>query len=207
MNQLADRKVVIFDWGGVLMRTETYAPRHAWDARLGLAQGSVERVVHGLPSWRGAQLGTTSLDHYWRDVAQELGLDDKTLGELQRDFYSSDMLDESLIALIRNLRTERTSVGLLSNNILTLRDEMATLGVDELFEPIVISAEIGVMKPDAGAYEAILEAMNIQAAKALFVDDFSHNVEGARAIGMAAVHFRLTMDLEAHIREWLQQDT
>ena len=189
------------------MRTETYTPRHKWDARLGLDQGSVERVIHGLPSWREAQLGTVSLDDYWHDVEQELGLNDDSLRELQHDFYSGDILDERLIALIRNLRGEGTPVGLLSNNILALRDEMVMLDVDDLFDPIVISAEIGVMKPDAAAYEAILDTMDIPAEQALFVDDFPHNVEGAHAMGMSAVHFRPEMDLETHIREWLQQDT
>lgn len=201
---MADQKTLIFDWGGVLMRTEDYAPRQQWDARLGLLAGSVERVVHGLPSWREAQLGRVALGDYWQDVARELDLDDDDLSALQRDFYSGDRLDEGLINMIRALRGEGVPVALLSNNIHPLRDEMATLGVTDLFDPIVISAEIGVMKPDPAAYEAALDMIGVAAEQTLFIDDFAHNVEGARAVGMAALHFQAGIDLEARIREWLQ---
>ena len=55
-------RAVIFDWGGVLMRTVDASPRLAWDARLGLAPGSVNRLVFESPAWRRAQLGQISDD-------------------------------------------------------------------------------------------------------------------------------------------------
>jgi HAD superfamily hydrolase (TIGR01509 family) len=83
----------------------------------------------------------------------------------------------------------------MSNNTLDLRDTLAELGISELFDACVISAEIGVMKPDAGAYRAILAKMRISARDAIFIDDFVENVEGARAVGMEAVHFKPIIDL------------
>ena len=55
-------RAVIFDWGGVLMRTVDASPRLAWDARLGLAPGSVNRLVFESSAWRRAQLGQISDD-------------------------------------------------------------------------------------------------------------------------------------------------
>ena len=67
-------QAVIFDFGGVFMKTSDYQPRHRWDERLGLPHGSVERVVHGSESWRAAQKGQLSMEAYWQDVAQQLHL-------------------------------------------------------------------------------------------------------------------------------------
>lgn len=59
------KRSIIFDFGGVLMRTIDYTPRHKWDDRLGLPHGSVEKVVHGSESWRQAQVGQMELQGYW----------------------------------------------------------------------------------------------------------------------------------------------
>ena len=196
-------KVVIFDWGGVIMRTHDQGPRHAWDAHLGLPSGSVESVVHGLPEWEAAQCGTISLDDYWAAVGANLGLSDRDLAGLRADFYSGDQADGALFDLIQNLNADGIPVGLMSNNTLDLHDTLIALNADSLFSAIVISAEIGVMKPDPAAYHAILNVMGVAPEQAIFIDDFMRNVEGARAIGMEAIHFTPGIGLDEIVYQWL----
>ena len=45
------------------------------------------------------------------------------------------------------------------------------------------------MKPDARIYQIALEKLGVAASKSVFLDDFPENVEGARAVGMQAIHF------------------
>ncbi|HOA22816.1 MAG: HAD family phosphatase [Aggregatilineales bacterium] len=201
------RRAVIFDWGGVLMRTEDYSPRHAWDARLGMPTGHVESVVHGIEAWQQAQRGEISVDAYWQAVGRELGLDGQALAELRAGFYSGDRLNTALVELIRDLRTRGVLIGLLSNNTPDLTDALLEHQVHNLFDAQVISAEIGVMKPDPRPYELILQKLDVQPADALFVDDFIENVEAARTVGMAAVHYRPGMDLRREIEVWLGETT
>jgi putative hydrolase of the HAD superfamily len=91
---------------------------------------------------------------------------------------------------IRGLRT-RYKTGLISN---TLSDVRPTIEnhwrLADAFDAIILSAEVGLMKPDPRIFHAALKALNVQSAEAIFVDDFVQNVEGARAIGMVAVQFR-----------------
>jgi epoxide hydrolase-like predicted phosphatase len=198
------RQAVIFDWGGVLMRTADYAPRHAWDARLGLAAGQVESVVHGIEAWTQVQRGEIEEAAYWRAVAAALGLDEADAARLRADFYRGDALDEALVALIRRLRGRGLLVGLLSNNAPGLAAELDALGLADLFDARAISAEIGVMKPDPAAYHAILDRLDVPPGAALFVDDSADNVAGARAVGMAAVRFTPDLDVEAAVDAWLE---
>jgi epoxide hydrolase-like predicted phosphatase len=198
-------KAVIFDWGGVLMRTVNYSPRHAWDERLGLPPGSVERVVHGITAWQAAQKGEIDLETYWQAVAAELNLSSEQLAGLRRDFYSGDRLDGNLVGLIRDLKARGIPVGLMSNNTLDLIDTLSELGLSDCFDACVISAEIGVMKPDPGAYRAILDRVNVAPHNAIFIDDFPRNVEGARAVGMAAIHFTPGVDVRVVLEKWLNE--
>jgi putative hydrolase of the HAD superfamily len=205
MSDKSDKRAVIFDWGGVLMRTEDHGPRNTWDNQLGLEIGSVERTVHGIEEWTRAQQGEISLAAYWQAVGQKLGLTPKQLRQLQGDFYAGDRLDPDLLSLIRELREAQVAVGLLSNNSPDLADTLADLEVAPLFTAIVISASIGIMKPDPAAYHAILEALEIAPEQAVFVDDSMDNVEGARAVGMASIHFTPGMDLRSELLDWLNE--
>jgi epoxide hydrolase-like predicted phosphatase len=54
---------------------------------------------------------------------------------------------------------------------------------------LIISAEVGLAKPDPRIYQLALEKLGVQAGDSIFLDDFKENVEAARAVGMLAIHF------------------
>lgn len=63
------------------------------------------------------------------------------------------------------------------------------------FEGIVVSGEEKMMKPETAIYTLLCDRYAIQPARAVFIDDSLHNVEGARHIGMHAVHFKTVEQL------------
>jgi putative hydrolase of the HAD superfamily len=56
------------------------------------------------------------------------------------------------------------------------------------FREIFLSSSIGLRKPDAAAFDHVVEAIGIPAPRILFFDDLIENIEGARARGLTAVH-------------------
>ncbi|MGE5441733.1 MAG: HAD-IA family hydrolase, partial [Bacteroidota bacterium] len=54
---------------------------------------------------------------------------------------------------------------------------------------IVVSAEIGMVKPDPAAYWYLVERFGLEASSCLFVDDVEAYVEAAASIGMQAVRY------------------
>ena len=56
------------------------------------------------------------------------------------------------------------------------------------FDSIVYSCSVGLRKPNPAIYYQALIALGVEPQEALFLDDFEAMVEGARAIGMQAVH-------------------
>jgi len=71
-----------------------------------------------------------------------------------------------------------------------------------LFNVLVFSGELGVVKPEARIYEDCLRGLNAKPQEALFLDDREENVEGARALGIQALRFesvpQLLLDLEGY---------
>jgi HAD superfamily hydrolase (TIGR01509 family) len=67
----------------------------------------------------------------------------------------------------------------------------------DAFDLIVGSAYERVMKPDPAIFLRTLERLGRAPHEAVFIDDFAHNIEGARGVGMAAIHYTPGMDLAA----------
>lgn len=199
-------KAFIFDFGGVIVRTEDYRPRHAWDERLGLPVGSVERAVHHSDIWIQAQLGRISYKSYWDGVAEILYMrkDDHDIEALRRDYFSGDRINYRLVCLIRELREQGYGIALLSNESVELRQRLDELGLTDLFDHILISAEIGVMKPDVTAFRVALQALGVAPHEAVFVDDALPNVRGAQHMGLHVIHSRACDDLRPEVKRLLE---
>ncbi len=183
-------KAVIFDVGGVLIRTHSRAGREKWAKRLNMESWAFENFVFSGESGRQAQLGQKSTEAHWQWLAQHFSLDEAELADMRRDFFAGDRLNQPLVAYVIRLRQAGYRTGLLSN----FGDEARPLWTTvypfiEHFEGIVISAEVGLMKPAQPIYHLAAESLNLQPHETLFVDDFIENVEAARQVGMQAIHF------------------
>lgn len=195
---------LIFDWGGVLMRTEDDSGRRRWEDQLGLPAGDVDRAIFDSSHWREAQLGNLDPDDCWKAIGRSLGLTPPALAEFRRDFWAGDRLNQTLIERIREWKAAGRQVALLSNYTAELESLLEKHQLHQLFEPIIISARVGVLKPAAALFQQTLERMRISPAEAILVDDFAENVTGARSVGLHAVLFRDTRQAVAEIEELLQ---
>ncbi len=63
------------------------------------------------------------------------------------------------------------------------------LGYDRIFDPMIISGEIGFAKPDPAFFRYAVEHIGLPAGQILFVDDVQANVDSARTVGLVAELF------------------
>jgi epoxide hydrolase-like predicted phosphatase len=192
-------KAVIFDIGGVLVRTEEWDGRREWEERLGLGPMELHDLVFASEMGRQAQLGAITSQELWHWVGDQLGLDESGLSVMAAAFWAGDVLDEGLMALIRSLRPG-VQTAIISNATDGLRASLRErYPIDDAFDLIVCSAEEKVMKPDPAIYLRTLDRLERRPEEAVFVDDNPENTAGARAVGMHAIHFRPAMDLAAEL--------
>lgn len=195
-------RAVFFDLGGVIVRTEFQAPRQHLAERLGMEYEDLVRLVFESETSRTASIGAISEDEHWLAVARRLKRPNEA-DALRDEFFAGDVIDRALVDFIRSLRP-RWKTGLISNAWSGLRAYLVEKKFDDAFDSLVISAEAGVMKPKAEIYQMALGQLGVSANEALFVDDFIENVEGARALGMAAIHFQnpeqAIRDVKKHLK-------
>lgn len=189
-------KAVIFDVGGVLIRTHDHAPRRRWEAELGLNEWESEELVFSGDIGTAAQLGALTEEELWRKIGRRLGLNQRRLAEFRDAFWSGDVLDDDLIDLIRQLNVHYQTA-IISNATDALRRLLQEKhNVADAFDLIVCSAEEGIMKPDPDIYRLTLKRLGREPQEAVFVDDSPENVSAARQLGMHAIHYQEGLDVE-----------
>jgi putative hydrolase of the HAD superfamily len=197
-------RAVFWDLGGVILRTEDHRPRRAWEARLGLAPGNLSRLVFDGSASRQAMLGRATADDIWESVGVSLGLTASDRDQLRADFFSGDRIDEDLVAFIRGLRP-RVRVGMISNAWPEVRRLLeSTWRIADAFDPLVLSPEVGLVKPDPAIYREALVRAAVLPAQTAFVDDFPENVDAASALGMRGVLFRTSSQAREDVARLLE---
>jgi putative hydrolase of the HAD superfamily len=71
----------------------------------------------------------------------------------------------------------------------------AFAGVLGHFREVFVSSTIGLRKPDAAAYDHVVEAIGVPAQRIVFFDDLAENIEGARARGLNAIQVTSSDDV------------
>ncbi len=183
-------KAIIFDIGGVIVRTADHSSRRQWEKKLGLAAWESETIVFNSEMGTKAQCGAITDDALWVWVGQRLNLNDSELAAFRAGFWAGDVLDSGLVDFIRTLRP-KYETAVISNATDNLHNALTNqFHIADAFDLIVGSAAEKVMKPDPRIYQRTLARLNRQPAETVFIDDFAHNIQAAQELGMATIHFK-----------------
>lgn len=193
-------RAIIWDLGGVLVRTQDFTPRQELAARLGLTRHELEELVFGGDSGLRAQRGEIAVAEHWENLRQHFHFTKQELADFEAQFFLTDAVDTELVAYIRRLRPVYRT-GLLSNMFSDLRQLMAEQwDMSDAFDEIIVSAEVGLMKPDARIFHLALQRLGVAPEEAVFIDDTERNVAAARSTGWHALQFhspaQVRVDLE-----------
>jgi epoxide hydrolase-like predicted phosphatase len=95
---------------------------------------------------------------------------------------------EPMVAAVRAAGARGVKTGLVSNSWSTSHYDRDLL--EELFDTVVISADVGLHKPQPEIYLMAAERIVEPPERCVFVDDLRENCAGAEAVGMTAVLHR-----------------
>ena len=182
-------KGLLLDWGGVLTSNVFDSFRDFCVAE-GLAPDTVKRLFREDPRARelvrGLETDALSEDEFGERFGELLELDDRT-GLIER-MFGGIRADERMLAAVRRARAAGLRTGLISNSMGGASYDRSVFG--ELFDGVVISAEVGLHKPQPEIFLLGAERAGVAPEQCVFVDDLRENCEGARAVGMTAVLHR-----------------
>src|SRR4029453_2454143 len=127
-------------------------------------------------------------DH-WASVIQRLKRPASEISRIRDEFFAGDIVDRTLVEYIRSLRgTYQT--GLISDSWSDLREFFVREKFDDAFDNMIISAEVGAVKPEPKIFQIALEHFGVKPREAVFVDDFYINIEGCEKVGIKGIHFK-----------------
>lgn len=182
-------KAVFFDLGGVIVRTEFQAPRQQLAEKLGMEYDDLDRIVFDSESGLRASMGEISSAEHWASVIRRLKRPASELSLIRDEFFAGDIVDRTLLEYIRSLRG-KYKTGVISNAWSDLRDFVVREKFDDAFDDMIISAEVGAMKPNPKIFQIALERFEVKPKEAVFVDDFYVNIESCEKVGIKGIHFR-----------------
>ena len=189
---MLDTRAVIFDFGGVLVTMTDDRPRIKLAQSLGVPLARLDELVFFSQTAQLASLGEISVKEHWQAVGNALGIPAAEIPAFLEEYWSADDVNWRLLDYIRSL-APRYKVGLLSNAWDDLRQTLHNRwNIAVLFDEIIVSAEVGMVKPDPRIYHMALDRLGVQPDEAIFIDDMPANVEAARREGMTGIQYRDT---------------
>jgi len=195
-------RALVWDMGGVLVRNMDPSIRGRLGAPFGLGSMQLEDLFFNSKIANQASIGLATEEDAWEYVRQQLNLKLEEIPGFRATFWSCDRFDEDLYALSMMLRP-RIKIGLLSNAFPETRVRLGQRFPNfyRMFDVTIYSYEVGMAKPDPRIYQLELERLGVDPQEAVFVDDFIENVAGARAVGMLAIQFKNSRQVQDEIRE------
>jgi putative hydrolase of the HAD superfamily len=184
-------QAIIFDCFGVLT-TDGWLPfrdRYFGDAPDLLEEARANRIR--------VDTGLMSSDDFLRWLSDKTGA---TKQDIRRQI-EGNVPNEPLFTYIRDILSPKYKIGMLSNAGGNWLDELFEPWQKQLFDEIVLSFEVGVVKPDPLMYETIATRLAVLPSEAIFIDDLSRYIEGAKSVGMQGIQYQnfpqFVTDLEA----------
>lgn len=181
------RQGLLIDWGGV-MTSNLFASFAAFCQAEGLDPQALANAFRKDKVTRellfGFEEGHVAEMHFERQLGKLLGVLSPH-GLIDRLFAGAQP-ENLMVEAVRAARGAGVRTGLVSNSWGITRYPRDLL--EELFDGVVISGEVGIRKPASRIYEMGAEAIGLPPGQCVFVDDLPFNLPPAQELGMSVIH-------------------
>lgn len=173
-------RAIIFDCFGVLVG-------HGFKETYRMAGGDPAIDKQFIDDLLGAaNMGYITSEEMSRRVCEKLNI---TYERWREVVAKSELPHDEILEFIQELKN-KYKVAILSNaNTGTLQRKLTPEQL-ALFDTVVVSAEVGMVKPDPRVYEYTAEQMGVHPNECVFTDDSIIYVEAAKAVGMQGIYFQ-----------------
>ncbi|MGY2573213.1 HAD family hydrolase [Vibrio sp. C8] len=193
-------KNVVFDIGNVVVR---WAPLEIIRLTFGDNNAVEEKAksIFQSETWFRLNKGQITENDAKAQYKEALGL---TELECERLFYyvkQTQILIHGSVDLIKRCKSAGLNVLALTDNVHEIVSHLKnTYTFWDLFDGAIVSADVGLLKPQPEIYQTLLSQYELKASQTVFIDDMPYNVKGAESIGMAAIQFENVSQCDQALR-------
>ena len=191
MSSVPKLQAVIFDYGAVLCHLPTAEQLDEFSSVARLARDEFWTLY--LATRAPYDRGSLDARGYWKYFGEQAGskysdAEITRLSELDISVWLS--MNDAMLELAREVRNAGITTAILSNMpadlMHVIRREAEWIG---LFDKHFFSCEIGVVKPEPGIYQHVVNSLQVVPQSAMLIDDNRGNIASAKAFGLRALHF------------------
>lgn len=182
-------RVITFDFFDVF-RTDGY---NRW-----LQQHGYKREHKFLEASEKHDRGEYSDQEFYKAIADASG---EALDQVKKELEADIELNEPLIEYVRTFQG-KYKLALLSNSSSEyLRNELAKYDLSKYFDEIVISSEVGLIKPEPEVFEHIMQKLGVKPDECIFTDDNPRHTHAAAELGIHSIVYRSVPELRQQIEK------
>ena len=140
--------------------------------------------------------GEINLDVFLGVLANISG---QTTDDILEEMEDGAQVDYKVLEIIEKLHSHY-KIGLLSNAPSNfLRTLLNEHDLEKHFDEIVISSEVGLIKPSPEMFNYILSKMELKSQEVVFIDDNPSNVDGAQKVGINGILYTGVVNLKENL--------
>jgi putative hydrolase of the HAD superfamily len=197
-------KNVVFDVGNVFVRwSPPDVVKRCFDLATDTKAANLQRAaaLFRSPIWTRLNLGELTQAEAELAYHAQFGLTKDETGKLFFHVMDHQAMIDGTPEIAKRLKQVGYRVFGLTDNVREIvAYHKARNSFWELFEGAVVSAEIGLMKPDPAIFRHLLKTFNLTAAETVFLDDYQVNIDGAKSVGIEARLFTTADRCEDDLR-------
>jgi putative hydrolase of the HAD superfamily len=195
-----DLDAIIFDLGGVIIEVDMEKP---YQKLIQLAADRHPELPFNLKKiskkYETGQLTDRQFRNQLRSIVQ-ISYSDGQIDELWNEMLGS--VPSYLAYLLEKIKNKTRTFVLSNTNPIHIREfrkrfKQATgnIGIENYFEKLYFSYEIGLHKPDPKIYKFVLEDAHLQRSRTLFIDDNFDNIKAASSLGLKTIYMNPALRL------------
>jgi len=171
-------KAIIFDFFDVIYSDclRVWLDKHGYKK-----EGKIAEASYLIDS------GVISEKEFMERLAEVSGM---TAKDVESELDSFAICDFEVVEFIKKLRADYP-IGLISNaGAEYLRFLLKDNDLESLFDEILISAEVGMVKPEEKIFRLMLDKLKVHSSETIFIDDHKRNVDAAVSLGIHGIWYQ-----------------
>ena len=192
-------QVALFDLGGVAVETDADRMVHQVSQLLGRSFDEVQQAVYHPELLLPFELGRIRPQAYYEGLRARLSLT-WTYEQFVRSWNDIFAENRDVVSIMQRVHRRHKLIALSNTNELHLHHIRTTIPSLAIFDDWIASCDVGVRKPDPEIYAIALQRGGVRPQAALYVDDRPELVEAGRAVGLTAIRFENSQQLEQDLQ-------
>lgn len=188
-------QAIIFDCFGVLIG-------RGFDETYRSAGGNPEADYDFIRTMLGkANLGIISQAEFSHEIAHHLGI---SVEVWRSAVKRAEQPDFEMLDYIEQLHASYKTAILSNANRGVVQHKLGEGCLNKCFDSVIVSAEIGRVKPDPEVYMKTAEQLMVSPEACVFIDDLSGYVEAAEKVGMKGIVYQNLSQLKTDLNQCLE---